>query len=31
MGKGEDYTIACLFDYEDIKNHGRLMTVHLSR
>ena len=31
IGQGEDYTKGCLFNYEDIKNHGGLMAVHLSR
>ena len=31
MGQGEDCTKGFLFNYEDIKNHGGLMAVHLSR
>ena len=29
-GEGEDYTTACLLDYEYIKNHHRLIAVDLS-
>ena len=30
-GQSEYYTTGCLLDYEYIKNHYRLITVHLSR
>ena len=30
-GQGEDYTTGCLLDYEYIKNHYRLIAVHLAR
>ena len=29
--QGEDYTTACLLDYDYIKNHYRLITFDLSR
>ena len=30
-GKGQDYTTACLLDYDYIKNHYRLIIIDLSR
>ena len=30
-GQGEDYTSGCLFDYNYIKNHYRLIVIDLSR
>ena len=30
-GRGEDYTTACLLDYDYIKNHYRLIAVDLNR
>ena len=29
-GQGEDYTTECLLDYDDVKNHFRLIAVDLS-
>ena len=31
VGQGEDYTTACLFEYDYIKNHYRLNVVDLRR
>ena len=31
IGQGEDYTTGCLWDYDYIKNHDRLIAVDLSR
>ena len=31
LGRGEDYTTACLLDYEYIKTHYRLIAIDFSR